>query len=260
MTAAPPPSASAAPTSRLSSAPSPTLTTAASTSTTTTGTPGVSQELYEGFPPCPGTSRVKISDDIARRLRNKEDTTLVYVGRGGHGLPHSVWGNPFRIGKDGPRHEVVKKYRAYLGSSGLDARVQELCGCTLVCHCDLDQECHADVLVELAEARRARCGPPEVVEIPDEGSSDQGPGRQEQTTINVDHSECMDVDGYVDGSAAALAEDGVPGGVGRGPPWRAMHMGSPSVTGGASAPRVDGHPGTARGAITVSMCCGTDST
>ena len=32
----------------------------------------------------------------------------VYIGRG------SMWGNPFRIGPDGTRIEVIKKYEKYL--------------------------------------------------------------------------------------------------------------------------------------------------
>ena len=32
----------------------------------------------------------------------------VYIGRG------SIWGNPFIIGKDGDRDEVIKKYEDYI--------------------------------------------------------------------------------------------------------------------------------------------------
>ena len=37
----------------------------------------------------------------------KEDYD-VYIGRG------SKWGNPYRIGEDGTREEVIEKYRLYL--------------------------------------------------------------------------------------------------------------------------------------------------
>lgn len=45
----------------------------------------------------------------------------VYIGRG------SPWGNPFIIGKDGTRDEVIAKYEAYLDSNPkLLSRIGEL--------------------------------------------------------------------------------------------------------------------------------------
>jgi Domain of unknown function (DUF4326) len=38
----------------------------------------------------------------------------IYVGRKMPGLPDSVLGNPFRIGRDGTRAEVIAKYRRWL--------------------------------------------------------------------------------------------------------------------------------------------------
>ena len=38
----------------------------------------------------------------------KKDRHDVYIGRG------SKWGNPFKIGEDGDRHEVIQKYRDYI--------------------------------------------------------------------------------------------------------------------------------------------------
>lgn len=69
----------------------------------------------------------------------------VYVGR------PSVWGNPFRIGPDGSRAEVIAKYRAWiLARPKLVARARvELRGRVLACWC-APAPCHADVLVELA--------------------------------------------------------------------------------------------------------------
>ena len=47
----------------------------------------------------------------------------VYIGRPGK------WGNPFVIGRDGTRGEVVAKYRAYLlGNRALMAALPELTG------------------------------------------------------------------------------------------------------------------------------------
>lgn len=68
----------------------------------------------------------------------------VYIGR------PSKWGNPFRIGRDGTRAEVIAKYRAYLlGSPVLMAALPELRGKVLGCWC-APQACHGDVLAELA--------------------------------------------------------------------------------------------------------------
>lgn len=68
----------------------------------------------------------------------------VYIGR------PSNWGNPFVIGRDGSREEVIEKYRAWLASQPelLDA-LDELRGRDLVCWC-APQGCHGDVLIELA--------------------------------------------------------------------------------------------------------------
>ena len=69
------------------------------------------------------------------------------------------WGNPFR---DYPtRQAQVARFRASLdGTASADsycgrilANIEELRGKNLACWCPLDQPCHADVLLELANAR-----------------------------------------------------------------------------------------------------------
>lgn len=71
-----------------------------------------------------------------------------YIGRA------SKWGNPYRIGEDGTREEVIRKYRAYLSLRGdLMSSLHELRGHTLVCHCH-PLPCHGDVLAELATVQR----------------------------------------------------------------------------------------------------------
>lgn len=68
----------------------------------------------------------------------------VYIGR------PSKWGNPFVIGKDGSREEVVEKYRQWLLSNPeLLEEVKELKGKILGCWCS-PKECHGDILAELA--------------------------------------------------------------------------------------------------------------
>lgn len=69
----------------------------------------------------------------------------VYIGRG------SKWGNPFVIGKDGTREEVIEKYREWiLTRADLLNSLHELRGKTLGCSCK-PKPCHGDVLAELVE-------------------------------------------------------------------------------------------------------------
>ncbi len=102
----------------------------------------------------------------------------VYVGR------PNKWGNPFRVGVHGDSQQCVDLYRRYLDgeisdedtkwrnslydeglwcspmlgkilvwTSSLDAlRGKDLC-----CWCPLDQPCHADVLLELANSPHREC-------------------------------------------------------------------------------------------------------
>ena len=59
----------------------------------------------------------------------------------------SKWGNPFVIGRDGSRDEVIAKYRAWIvRQPALMAALHELRGKDLVCA----ERCHADGLIELA--------------------------------------------------------------------------------------------------------------
>ena len=68
----------------------------------------------------------------------------VYVGR------PSKWGNPYGIGPDGTREEVVAKYAEYIKTQPeLLAALSELKGKDLMCWCS-PAACHADVLLALA--------------------------------------------------------------------------------------------------------------
>jgi len=77
----------------------------------------------------------------------------VYIGRANktYGLPESKWANPYKIGRDGTRDEVIARYERYLHASGLISQVHELRGKDLVCWC-APQACHGDVLLRLANA------------------------------------------------------------------------------------------------------------
>jgi len=68
----------------------------------------------------------------------------VYVGR------PTAWGNPFAIGKDGSRAQIIESFEKHLlASPQLMAKLHELRGRDLVCWCAPDG-CHADVLMRHA--------------------------------------------------------------------------------------------------------------
>lgn len=77
----------------------------------------------------------------------KKSSYDVYIGR------PSKWGNPFEIGKDGTRDEVIQKYEKYLLDSPiLLSQLEELKGKVLACWCS-PQACHGDILVKLLNER-----------------------------------------------------------------------------------------------------------
>lgn len=82
------------------------------------------------------------------KVLNKRDgmpAGAVYVGRPGK------WGNPFQIGRDGDRAEVIRKFTAQFLQSPLVNDLHELRGKDLVCWC-APEACHADLLLFLANA------------------------------------------------------------------------------------------------------------
>jgi hypothetical protein len=73
----------------------------------------------------------------------KKEKYDIYIGR------PSKWGNPFEVGKDGTRKEVIEKYKKYiLSNKKLLNSLYELEGKTLGCWCK-PKPCHGDVLVDL---------------------------------------------------------------------------------------------------------------
>lgn len=117
--------------------------------------------------------------DLKKESRRVNGLECVYVGR------PTMWGNPFKLGDEGIHHpsQVVDAYRdivenlmadwdrhlAYVkagqqkrvpfhnfchaykghGAPRLD-QIHRLRGKNLACWCPLDQPCHADVLLEIA--------------------------------------------------------------------------------------------------------------
>lgn len=76
----------------------------------------------------------------------------IYIGRG------TKWGNPFVIGKDGTREEVVEKYRRYFFENQelMQACFEELRGKDLVCFCT-PKACHGDILLKEANEPSFLC-------------------------------------------------------------------------------------------------------
>lgn len=80
---------------------------------------------------------------LTRVVHCRKSRYDVYIGR------PSKWGNPFTIGKDGTRKEVIAKYRKWiLSQPDLLRDLIELKGKVLGCWCS-PLACHGDVLVDL---------------------------------------------------------------------------------------------------------------
>lgn len=75
-------------------------------------------------------------------------SNTIYVDR------PSRWGNPFRIGVDGNREEVLSKYRKWLTQVLVEDPdfLEPLRGKDLACFCATDESCHAEILLELANS------------------------------------------------------------------------------------------------------------
>lgn len=103
------------------------------------------------------TKRVRVGSE--EWMQALSDGTAVYVGRAvpRKGYKASQYANPFKIGKDGERVDVVIKYLYRLHQQCLDdpmfiVRLRgELKGKVLGCWCARYEECHADLLALLAE-------------------------------------------------------------------------------------------------------------
>jgi site-specific DNA-methyltransferase (adenine-specific) len=78
-----------------------------------------------------------------RVVHCKKSPYDVYIGR------PSKWGNPFNIGKDGTREEVIEKYEIYLrGNEELLGQIEELRDKVLGCYC-APLACHGDILIKV---------------------------------------------------------------------------------------------------------------
>lgn len=85
------------------------------------------------------------SPKVFNKYHGNAPADAVYIGRG------SSYGNPFVIGKDGDRAEVIQKFKTYLlADEKLLALVKsELKGKHLLCFCK-PNACHGDVILIIA--------------------------------------------------------------------------------------------------------------
>jgi len=77
------------------------------------------------------------------------------------------WGNPWKVGKDGTREQCVEEHRKWIEGNiwswPTKKDIQrELCGKNVACWCPLDDPCHGDTLLRLANAP---ADPPEMAEL-----------------------------------------------------------------------------------------------
>ena len=83
-----------------------------------------------------------------KRVRTRKlPPNTKYVGR------PTKWANPFKMGPDGTRDDVMRKYRPYAAAKVLAGELDpdELRGIDLACGC-APLPCHADFLLALANA------------------------------------------------------------------------------------------------------------
>lgn len=94
----------------------------------------------------------KIENKVMPEVLNMKKVGMlpnaVYIGR------PSAYGNPYIIGKDGTRDEVIEKYRNYLMNNTylLEKAKKELKGKDLLCYC-APEACHGDILVEIVNEK-----------------------------------------------------------------------------------------------------------
>lgn len=81
---------------------------------------------------------------VLNKRKDAISSGAVYIGRG------SIWGNPFKIGPDGNRADVIMKHAQwFFTQEELVGSILDLQGRDLVCYCN-PLPCHGDLLLWLA--------------------------------------------------------------------------------------------------------------
>ncbi|EKS7774914.1 DUF4326 domain-containing protein [Edwardsiella ictaluri] len=95
------------------------------------------------------SAKIKIINVQLTTVTNKDrdNNYDIYIGRG------SIWGNPYQIGIDGDRDEVIRKYkydfdRGFLRPfDDIDKNINEIKGKVIACHCK-PLKCHGDIIAD----------------------------------------------------------------------------------------------------------------
>lgn len=90
-------------------------------------------------------------DNCCKVVNKSKEQYDVYIGRG------TPFGNPYVIGRDGTREEVIAKYKAYFydrikHDKNFLRQVMALKNKVLGCHCK-PLACHGDVIKEFLEGK-----------------------------------------------------------------------------------------------------------
>ena len=110
------------------------------------------------------TAVVNIYQTTAWRIASNSDRAalypdFMYIGRRHKlfRLPETPWSNPFHIGKDGTRRQVLEHFVAYLTAcpDPIERARTELRDKTLVCFCK-PLDCHGDVWAKIANGEEWR--------------------------------------------------------------------------------------------------------
>lgn len=80
-----------------------------------------------------------------RVVHCKKERFDVYIGR------PSKWGNPFVIGRDGTREEVLEKYETWARNNSLIMNcIKDLSqDAVLGCWCKPNYDCHGDIIIKI---------------------------------------------------------------------------------------------------------------
>lgn len=85
---------------------------------------------------------------VLNKYKDSIPVGAIYIGR------PSKWGNPFIIGKDGTREEVLKKFEEYVENrpNFIKEIKEELKGKDLICFC-APKACHGSILLKIANEK-----------------------------------------------------------------------------------------------------------
>ena len=98
----------------------------------------------------------------------------------------SRWANPFRIGPDCNRSQVLTRFKEWFPTCEAAAEVDLLKDKLLLCHCLEDQECHADFLLDLANGKQKLMHPTSVTNIPYTDTEDYVKGNKAEQEIPLE--------------------------------------------------------------------------